>query len=144
MSPPVQNYANHPRFPALYTLAGLAILVAACLHGWQVVRSPSLSCAAALLLNLAILALWFSMRVADLSLQDRLIRAEMQARLERLMGAPRRADFARISLKQLIALRFAADAELPALVEAVLRGELSEPDAIKRKVVDWQGDHLRV
>ena len=139
-----QTYANHPRFPALYLLAGVAILIAACLRGWQLVRAPSLESVAAFLVCAALLAVWFSMRVANLTLQDRLIRAEMHARLERLLGAQQRAEFSRIALKQLIALRFASDGELPELVAAVLRGELVEPDAIKRKVRDWQADHLRV
>ncbi len=49
-----------------------------------------------------------------------------------------------LGLKQLVALRFASDAELPALVQRVVTGGLSEPDAIKRAVVAWQPDHLRV
>jgi hypothetical protein len=144
MSTPTQNYANHPRFPALYTLSGLALAVAACMRGWLLVREPSLNNASLFLLCVALLGLGWSIRVGDITLQDRLIRAEMRLRLERLLGAQRRAEFENLELKQLIALRFASDAELPALFEEVQRGELRDPDAIKRKVREWQADHLRV
>ena len=45
---------------------------------------------------------------------------------------------------QLIALRFAADAELPELVREIAAGKLNTPKEIKTRVRDWQGDFLRV
>jgi Family of unknown function (DUF6526) len=74
-------------------------------------------------------------------MQDRIIRLEMQVRLARLL--PQR-DLAALTLPQLIALRFASDRELPALVERTLQGEFATPDAIKRAITDWQADWLRV
>ena len=144
MSSTQQTYANHPRFPALYMLAGVAILIAACMRGYLLVRSPSLDTAALFLLAAAVLVLWYCQRVADLTLQNRLIRAEMRARIAGLLGSQRCADADRVTLKQLIALRFACDAQLPELLDEVLAGKLSEPDAIKRKVREWRADHLRV
>ena len=44
---------------------------------------------------------------------------------------------------QLVALRFASDAELPALVQDVLAGKLRTKKEIKMRVRDWQGDSLR-
>jgi hypothetical protein len=79
-----------------------------------------------------------------LTLQDRVIRAEKHERLQRLLGDERRADIERLSLKSLIALRFASDEQLPELVELVLSGALVQPDAIKRRVHQWRGDELRV
>ena len=145
MSNPTQSYANHRRgFTLPYAGAGLGILAAACLMGWATFREPNLTNGAVLLLSLASLTAWYCVRAGDLTVQDRLIRAEMYARLERLLGATRRPDFARLTLKQTIALRFASDSELPSLFEAVIAGELSDPDAIKRRVTDWQADHQRV
>jgi len=63
----------------------------------------------------------------------------MQIRLARL---GRESGLARLSMPQLIALRFASDAELPALMERAI-AERMTPDAIKREVRDWQGDYLR-
>jgi hypothetical protein len=144
MSPRQQNYANHPRFPALIALIGLAALVVTCLRGYQLVRAPSLDSLAAFLLPAALLAMCFGLRIGDLTLQDRVIRAEMHERLKRLLGEERRADIERLSLKSLIALRFASDEQLPELVELVLSGALVQPDAIKRRVQQWRGDELRV
>jgi hypothetical protein len=63
----------------------------------------------------------------------------MQVRLARL---GREADMARLSVPQLIAARFASDAELPGLIDRAVAEKLT-PDQIKRAVTDWQGDYLR-
>ena len=60
----------------------------------------------------------------------------------RLTRFGREQDLARLTLQQLVALRFASDAELPALINRAIAEKLT-PDAIKRAVGDWQGDHLR-
>jgi hypothetical protein len=145
MNPPPQSYANHrQRFTAIYTLAGLAFLLGMILATIQLVRAPSIDAGLFLLLASGGGLLWSSVRTGELKLQNRIIRAEMQVRLERVLGAERRADIVKLTLRQLIALRFASDAELPALVGEVLAGATVEPDAIKRKVRDWQADRVRV
>jgi len=145
MSESLQTYANHRlMLKPHYLVAGLAFGGAVCLSVYQLVREPSLSAAIFVLLSSGASLLWFSVRMADLRLQDRLIRAEMRARLERVLGASRRLDIDRLSVKQMIALRFASDAELPGLVVEVLGGTTIESDAIKRKVREWQADTLRV
>jgi hypothetical protein len=84
------------------------------------------------------------MRRGLVLLQDRIIRMEMAVRLERVLGSMRRADIARLTLSQLIGLRFASDAELPELVDATLAGKLAAREDIKRSVKSWQADWLRV
>jgi hypothetical protein len=69
-------------------------------------------------------------------LQDRIIRLEMHGRLARL-GRDR--DFSRLTTPQIVALRFASDAELPALCDRTLAENLSV-DQIKRGVTNWQAD----
>jgi hypothetical protein len=44
---------------------------------------------------------------------------------------------------QLVSLRFASDAELPALARKVLDEKLSDRKGIKQLVKDWQADYLR-
>jgi hypothetical protein len=76
--------------------------------------------------------------------QNRLIRLEMRLRLREVLPAPLAARIPELTVRQLIALRFAGDAELPALVERTLKGDFAKPRDIKRAVTDWQADYLRV
>jgi hypothetical protein len=92
----------------------------------------------------AVLVVWYQSRRRAQIVQDRVIRLEMRVRLERVLGGARRADIERLTVPQLVGLRFASDAELPALVEDVLAGRLTGQDEIKRRVKDWQADWLRV
>jgi hypothetical protein len=48
-----------------------------------------------------------------------------------------------LTVRQLVALRFAGDAELPSLVERTLKGEFESAKAIKQAITDWQPDYLR-
>jgi hypothetical protein len=67
----------------------------------------------------------------------------MRLRFQALLASDTAKRAVALPLRQIIALRFASDAELPALVDAVLSGQLAEPKAIKQRVTDWQADHLR-
>ena len=87
-------------------------------------------------------AIWAS-RIMVLTVQDRLIRLEMRLRLREVLPAPLAARIPELTKGQLVGLRFASDAELPALVERVLRGELVRAKDVKAAVKDWQPDHLR-
>ena len=82
-------------------------------------------------------------RGGALAAQDRIIRLEERLRLTALLPAEDRAHIDELSIKQLIALRFASDAELPALVRKTLTQNL-EPKAIKQSIINWRGDYDRV
>jgi hypothetical protein len=107
--------------------------------GLFVLRQPGLISAGLLLLGFSVLCLVQLVRRYALRLQDRIIRLEMQMRLARL---GRSSDFDRLSINQLIALRFASDAEMPALIDRSLSERLTS-DQIKRAVTNWQADLMR-
>ena len=78
-----------------------------------------------------------------LAVQDRLIRLEMRLRLRELLPSAQYGDILRLTVRQMVALRFASDAELPDLVRRVLAGELAGSKAIKAAIKDWQPDWQR-
>jgi hypothetical protein len=135
-----QTYANHVHRPISFALTFLVGSIAFVMFARGAVRSGfEPQSVALLLLSLALLmAVWLTRNYA-LALQNRIIRAEMSARLARL---GRSIDTPGLTLRQAIALRFASDAELPALMDRAI-AERMTPDQIKRAVTDWQGDYFR-
>ena len=85
----------------------------------------------------------FVSRLMVLAVQDRLIRLEMRLRLRELLPAASHGDILRLTVRQMVALRFASDAELPELVQRVLKGEFAREKAIKAAIKDWQADWQR-
>jgi hypothetical protein len=82
-------------------------------------------------------------RGSTLTAQDRIIRLEERLRLMALLHAEDRVHINELSCKQLVALRFASDEELPALFRKTLTQNL-EPKAIKENIVNWRPDYHRV
>lgn len=134
-----QTYANHRYSPVFWNTGFLASVLALGLLLWVTLREPTLLNVALLLLAYTAFAATWNGRRFALRLQDRIIRLEMQTRLVRV---GREADLARLSLRQIIALRFASDAELPALSQRAIAERMTD-DQIKRAVTAWQGDYLR-
>ena len=90
-----------------------------------------------------ILAAVFASRLMALRVQDRVIRLELQLRMRGLLPADLQSRMHQLTPRQMVALRFASDAELADLVRAVLDGKLANQKAIKQAIKDWRGDYLR-
>jgi hypothetical protein len=137
---PSQNYATHVHRPVaslvagLFAIFGLAFAIVAALND-----TPLLVVGSLLSLALAVTVLVTISRSYIVRLQNRIIRLEMMLRLERL---GRGAAFRELKMGQIAALRFASDAELPALLDRALAEDLSS-DQIKRAVTNWQADYFR-
>lgn len=139
-----QSLANHRNFPPWFVTFSL-ILIAEVFHRlWILITEPALGSFWALAVAFGLLFALVNGRLSAIRVQDRLIRLEMRLRLERLLGKERRDDIERIEPRQLVALRFAGDAELPELAADVLARKLVEPADIKQRITDWQADWLRV
>ena len=93
-----------------------------------------------LIVAIALLLMFFSVRRQILAVQDRVIRLEMQLRLRQVLPGDMQAQVALLTVPQLVALRFASDAELPALTREVLGGKLGTQKEIKMRVKEWQAD----
>jgi len=139
----VQNYGNHVRwFPPYHFVVVPILVINFVVMVVRAVREPSLTTAWAALASLAIVAGLILCRMMVLSVQDRVIRLEEHLRLERLMPG-RHADIENLGRRQLMAIRFASDAEVPHLVDRIASGEIGTKDEIMRAVQHWRADHHR-
>lgn len=134
-----QSYANHANRPALTTGAAVGAIFALAFFLIELIRWPSAMTIGLLCLTLAVMFLVAISRVYIVRLQDRIIRLEMRVRLTRL---GHEAQYERLSTRQLVALRFASDAELPALIQRALTENLTSRQ-IKEAIREWQPDHYR-
>jgi hypothetical protein len=78
-----------------------------------------------------------------LQLQDRVCRLEVRQRYFEVSGQRFAALEKQLSLKQILSLRLAGDAELPALAQAAASEKLSPKD-IQARISDFQFDAMRV
>ncbi len=139
-----QNAANHARFvPGYHYVAGMLALLNLI---WAIYRSfthPTVESHAAILVGVILLLLLWYLRVFPLAVQDRLIRLEERLRLSRVMPANMQSRLDELTPSQLIALRFASDAELPELASKVLNERITDRKQIKLLIRDWRADHMR-
>jgi hypothetical protein len=141
-----QSFKNHTRFDPLFHFFALPLLVANFVvaivatvrhwpHGqflfsWWIVVS----------FGLIILA--GALRGATLRVQDRIIRLEEQLRLADLLPESQLGLIEKITIRQFIGLRFASDAEAPALAARAVAEGLTEKQ-IKQAIVNWKPDDCR-
>lgn len=145
MSETPQSYATHVRRHPLYHYFVAPVMLLNFI--WALVlfvRSPGWDRGRWVIVSFALVAAVYLIRTYSLKVQDRLIRLEEQLRYQRTLPADLAGRAAALALHQIIALRFASDAELPELVQQVLEGKLSKPDEIKRAIKNWRPDTLRV
>lgn len=140
-----QSYEKHVRWHAPQHFVLTPILLINFIYAIvRLVQDPNIDRAEFLLLSIGLLVMGVLVRINSLRVQDRLIRLEEKLRYERLLPVELFAQTENFSRGQTNALRFASDAELPALVQRTLNGEFQKTDEIKRAITDWRGDYLRV
>ncbi len=145
-----QNYDNHRKFvPMYHFFAALVLLVNLVWALWKLGRaflseheSVTFDGVLAVLVAAALIVIWLYSRLFPLSVQDRVIRLEMEARLARVLPDDLKGRVGELSKGQIIALRFAGDGELPDLARDALDNGTGR-EAIKKKIKDWQADHWR-
>jgi Family of unknown function (DUF6526) len=138
----MQSFKNHAHRPVLtavgFMFAAFATVQFARL--WGVLgRSTALGLLA---LCAAVIVLLQISRRYTTKLQDRIIKLEMRVRTASLLTPEQQRLFSQLDNKQIAALRFACDAELPALLERAAREKLP-PREIKRAAQTWVPDFDR-
>jgi hypothetical protein len=140
-----QSLQNHVRMiPAYHYFIFGAFGINLALSAMDLFSAPSLRTVAGVLTAAALIVLAFYARVFALKAQDRVIRLEMRLRMRELLPADLQRRIIEFTPRQLVAMRFASDAELPDLAAKVLAGNVQDTKAIKSMIKDWQGDFLRV
>ncbi len=140
-----QSFANHGKvFPLFHFFVVPVISINL---GWSIYRlivmGFSWDGAERALLALGLAVGFLSVRAMALRVQDRVIRLEERLRYERVLPAELKPRIGEFTVDQLVALRFACDAELPALARTVLDDKVRERKAIKQMVKTWKPDYLR-
>ena len=139
-----QSFENHARIlPAFHYVAFPLFAINFFYALYQVVTAFSWSNLVTFGLSVALVLLFFTARVMALTVQDRVIRLEERLRMRALLPADLQSAINGFTVKQLVALRFASDQELPALARKVLDEKIADQKAIKKMVTSWRADHQR-
>jgi hypothetical protein len=123
----------------LLPVAGLMVLGSI----WAVITNPGMHSARYLVFSVFLLILTLKTRTYSLRQQDRIIRLEERLRLASVLPEGLRPRITELSDSQVIALRFASDAELPGLVQKTLSENLA-PKQIKQSITAWRPDYSRI
>ena len=141
-----QDYKTHRKYVPGFHFLTVGILVINLL--WSLYRlftgaAPLPDRVIALLVAIALPLVALYARLFALSVQDRVIRLEERLRLAEILPADLRPRIGELGRRQLIALRFASDAEAPTLVRKVLDEKITNGDEIKKLIREWRADHFR-
>ena len=140
-----QNFANHAKWVPTFHFFVLPVLTLNL--GWSIYRlvRPSFTWDGLIrmLTAAALVMLMFNARLFALRVQDRVIRMEERQRLSKLLPDDLKPRVEEFTPAQLVALRFASDAELPNLARKVLNDKVTDIKAIKQMVQTWRADYLR-
>jgi hypothetical protein len=140
-----QTFQNHAKTVPVFHFFVLPVLLANVIWAGRVAaQAPGTATVIAFGTACALLVLAFLARVFALRVQDRVIRLEMRLRLRELLPVALHPRITEFTPGQLVALRFASDAELPALAEAVLRDRIADKKTIKSMIKVWNPDHVRM
>jgi hypothetical protein len=140
----VQNFKNHARMVPGFHYLGLSLILGLLGESiYYLIRTSSENKFLGFLLvliSIILVILWIYIRIFPLKAQDRAIRAEENLRFYVLTGKLLPST---LTIAQTIALRFAPDEELVALVDRAVKENLSAKD-IKLSIKNWKADYYRV
>ena len=137
-----QNFANHRHTPTLFIIAAVAALGSIVLYVMHWIHYTQRIWSTAAGLMVAVVCLAIISRRYITALQDRIIKMEMRYRTDKFLGPAQQKTLWSLTKPQIIALRFASDAEMPGLIDRAAKEQLSGND-IKKAIKEWQADFDR-
>jgi hypothetical protein len=148
--PAPQTYKNHVRWdPAWHffmvpmLMLNIAFAAYKLVHDWHLENNHHVVFGWLTIISIVLFMVVMKSRMYPIKVQDRIIRLEERLRLATLLSADDLARSHALTEDQLIGLRFASDAELPALVARTLKENLDRKQ-IKEAIVNWRPDTFRV
>jgi len=138
-----QSFKNHTRLdPLFHQFLGPLSFILLIAAVTSFVRNVGWMTAFQVVAAIWAVVVTFKIRLYALKVQDRIIRLEERLRMHELFSEPLKSRIGEFTESQLIALRFASDAELPALAEKALQG--LDQKQIKASIKTWRPDYFRV
>ena len=139
-----QNYKNHAKFIPVFHYIALPLLLINFLAAlFRLTQNINFYALNDLGLAVALIIVAVFTRLFALKAQARVIRLEEQLRIQALLPDALKTDAGRLTMGQIVALRFASDEELAELTQDALDHNTS-PNALKQAVKDWRPDYDRV
>jgi hypothetical protein len=138
----MQSYESHAHHPVptyvatAFWLGAVLAFAAFAFAGWNTLPLTVGLLLGAVMINIAV------ERTYVTRLQDRIIMLEMKVRCAEILNAGEDARLSQLSPKQIVALRFASDAELGPLLDRAIRERLAPAD-IKKAIRVWRPDQHR-
>jgi Family of unknown function (DUF6526) len=148
-----QNFANHGKIVPAFHFFLMPVLFLNFASSVYLVHAtarhaggafPLLHAILNLLLAVALIVLAFLARIFALGVQDRVIRLEERLRYQQLLPDDLKPRINEFTINQVVALRFASDAELSGLARKVLDSNLNNRKAIKQMIQNWRADYQRI
>jgi len=148
-----QNFANHGKIVPAFHFFLMPVLSLNFASSVYLVHATARHAGAAfpllhailnLLLVVALIVLAFLARIFALGVQDRVIRLEERLRYQQLLPDDLKSRINEFTINQVVALRFASDAELSGLARKVLDSNLNNRKAIKQMIQNWRADYQRI
>jgi FlaA1/EpsC-like NDP-sugar epimerase len=143
---PDQNYGNHRQYVPIFHYFLIPVLfltvigsIVNLVESWGV-HQRIYSASLIVVLSVSSFLMLFLLRIFALKAQDRAIRAEESLRHFAITG---KLPDARLTIRQVVALRFASDVEFVALAQRAAAENLTS-DAIKNAIKTWRPDTYRV
>ena len=145
--PEPQTYKNHARFDPPFHFFLLIVLLINVIFAvtYPIRHWPDHAHLSIwwIVMSIALIVLALKARTYSLRTQDRIIRLEEKLRFAALLPADLLARSQTLTEAQYVGLRFASDAEVPALVKRTLDENLTRKQ-IKEAIVTWRPDYFRV